>query len=211
MAFNHFSIRISLKLALLTVSLLILMELVRQPGYPVLSLLAAVLAVAQLFDVLRYVRKTNDELTRFLDAARYADFGQRFQMQQLGAGFEELGAVFTDIMERFKQTRQEQEEQLRHLKALIEHVPVPLLSVQLDGRVRLHNNAARRLFGAVRVHRLKDLRQFGDSFASCLEQIEAGERRLSNFRVDEMEKQLALVASQIMVGPRLKSWLACKT
>jgi hypothetical protein len=38
----------------------------------------------------------------------------------LGAGFAELGESFADILQRFQDTRQKQEEKLRHLKAVVD-------------------------------------------------------------------------------------------
>ncbi len=61
---------------------------------------------------------------------RYGDFGQKFDHAGMGAGFNELGEVITDILERFKAYKRQQEEDFKHLKALIEQVPVPLISPQ---------------------------------------------------------------------------------
>lgn len=208
MVFKRFPVFISLRVALLALSLLLLVTVFSRHIYPVLSLLLAALVAAQLVEALHYVSKTNAELTRFLDAARYEDYGQRFETANVGAGFEELGATFTDIMARFKTTRQQQEGELRHLQALIEHVPVPLLSVQVDGRINLHNNAARRLFGNAKVQRLSDLVQFGDNFVTHIETIVAGERRLVSFVADDMEKQLTVAATQIVVGSQVEKLIS---
>jgi hypothetical protein len=92
---------------------------------------------------------------RFFESVRFGDFGQQFKStgqgkeqgkqlnKQLGAGFDELATVFTDIMTRFNDARDSQELQLRQLKSLTEHIPVPLLSLHPDGTIRLHSNAAR--------------------------------------------------------------------
>src|SRR5690606_16188766 len=121
------------------------------------TLLLAVITVILLLELYRYISQTNTELVRFLDAVRYNDFSQRFQPIKTGAGFERLSEALDDIMQRFKSSRQQQEEKLRHLESLTEHIPVPLLSLYPDGRLRLHNNAARRLFGSVSVNRIEDL------------------------------------------------------
>ena len=129
MAFKHFSLRIGLRIALLALTLAAWISLLILPGYPTLTLVMTAVVVVQVGEIFRFVSKTNAELTRFLDAVRYADFGQRFQMRDLGAGFDGLGEAFTDIIERFQAERAQREEELRHLKALTEHVPVPLLSL----------------------------------------------------------------------------------
>jgi two-component system nitrogen regulation sensor histidine kinase NtrY len=204
MVFKHFSFQIGFRIALLTLVLTASALLFLVPGYPILRLLLAGIAAAQLYDIFRLVTRTNADLSRFLEAVRYADFGQRFDMRRQGAGFEELGGVFTDIIERFQLERSQQEHDLRHLRALTEHVPVPLLSLHADGRVQLHNNAARRLFSSAPVARVDDLATFGEEFSRQVLAVEPGERRLSVFRVDGLEQQLTISATEIVVAGTLE-------
>ncbi|MCG8433138.1 MAG: ATP-binding protein, partial [Gammaproteobacteria bacterium] len=167
-------------------------------GYYATTLLLGIVTVILIVELHQYVTKTNTELTRFLEAARYGDYGQQFYSS--GAGFENLAEVFNDIMKHFKASRQEQEENLRHLKSLTEHIPVPLLSLYPDGRVQLHNNAARRFFSGVTIKKLEDLNAFGENFYAAIKNIEPGKRVLVNFFFDEMERQLSVVATQIITG-----------
>jgi nitrogen fixation/metabolism regulation signal transduction histidine kinase len=148
------------------------------------------------------VSRTNQEVTRFLDAARYADYGQRFNLGKMGAGFAELGDTFTDILERFRENRAQQESELRHLKALVEHVPVPLISIHSDDHVTLWNNAARRLLGTTHVAQLNDLAQFGEDFPEQIRTIQPGERQLISFTIDNMERRLTIAVSQILIAGR---------
>jgi len=156
--------------------------------------------------VFRYVSKTNVELTRFFDAARYADFSQRFELKYLGAGFDDLGKTFTAILKRFQANRSNQEEELKHLKAMIEHVPVPLISIHsgskliADSKLTLWNNSAKRLFGSNHVSKFADLEQFGEDFTHHLQSVGAGERRLVIFKVDGMEQQLTISATQLIIA-----------
>ncbi len=200
MGFRNFSVLLGLRVFLLVLTLTLLVYLVLEPGYPVLRLLLAGIAALQLAEIVGYIRRTNRELTRFLDAIRYADFSQRFEMQQVGAGFDELGEVFTGIVSRFQALRNQQEETLRHLKALMEHVPVPLLSVYHDGKLELHNNAARRLFGSTRVERLDDMKAFGEDFHRHLKAVAPGERRLAVFQSDGLEQRFTISATEIAIA-----------
>ncbi len=200
MGFNRFSLLLAIRLFFIMLSLAAVGLLVVTPGYHAATMLAIVVSIGLTIEVFRFISKTNQELSRFLDAARYADFGQRFEFKHLGAGFAELGETFTDIMERFRDDRQDQESELRHLKALLEHVPVPLISVYGDGGVTLWNNAARRLFGVNHPNRVDDLSNFGEEFADRIGRIKAGDKFLIDFHVDEMEQRLTVSASEILIA-----------
>ena len=200
MGFKRFSVLLAVRQAFIIAGLGLFVYLLSAPGLHAATLLSFLLVAGLTAETVRFVSKTNSEISRFLDAARYADFGQRFNMNNLGAGFDELGETFTDILGRFRDIRSTQEEDLRRLKAVIEHVPVPLISIKPDGSVQMWNNAARRLFGSVHVTRIADLRQFGDEFAKGLTVITAGERRLVHMENDGMEQTLTIAATQIIIG-----------
>ncbi|TNE62424.1 MAG: PAS domain-containing protein [Alphaproteobacteria bacterium] len=208
MGFKKFSLLLALRLMLIMLTLLGLAYLIIVPGYHAATLLVFGITSALTYEVFQFVAKTNAELTRFLDAARYADFSQRFNLQGLGAGFGELGEAFTDILGRFQAVRAGQEEELRHLKALIEHVPAPLISLHGTGKVTLWNNAARRLFGSAHVTRLADLHQFGPELAKHVTTLQAGERRLVSFVAEGLEQQLTVAASQIVIGGKVEKLLS---
>ena len=159
MGFNQFGASLALRLFIIMVALSIVGFLIVTPGYHAATLLGLFITAAFTFEMFKFITKTNQEVTRFLDAARYADFGQRFGFGKLGAGFPQLEQAFTHILERFREDRTEHESELRHLKALLEHVPVPLISIHASNQITLWNNSARRLFGISRVTRLADLEQ----------------------------------------------------
>ncbi len=208
MGFKKFSLMIAMRTVLVMLTLILLTFLITTPGYHAATLLVSLFLIVQCLLVFGFITKTNAELARFLDAARYADFSQRFELKGLGSGFGELGNAFTDILKRFQAVRTNQEEELRHLKAMIEHVPVPLMSVHYDGSLTLWNNSARRLFGSNHVTKLADLGQFGEEFSDHIQATRAGERRLVNFEVDGMEQQLTILSTQIITAGKQEKLLS---
>lgn len=208
MGFNRFILFLLFRLFFIMIGLAATGYLVTTNGYYATTILSFIVLVAMIFEVYRFISKTNQELSRFLDAARYADFGQRFYFEDQGAGFGELGDTFTHILDRFREDRKQQESELRHLKALLEHVPVPLISVHSDHQITLWNNAARRLFGATLVTKVKDLRQFGLNFMVDIQTITPGEKRLVGFEVENLRQQLTVSASEITLASNTEKLLS---
>ena len=200
MGFKRFSIIIALRTILIMLTLVLLSYLIVIPGYYASTLLIITIFMIQSVTLYRFILKTNNELTRFFDAARYADYSQRFELQELGAGFGELGKTFTDILKRFRENSAEKEEEFRHLKALIEHAPVPLVSLHADGRVSLWNNSARRLFCSNTITHIDNLADFGDEFSKQVQSINIGERRLITLEIDSMQQRLVISATQIIIA-----------
>lgn len=200
MVSRRFSVMLALRLGLVGAALVVLVWLLLRPGHYSATIISAVVLVILTTELWRFVSRTNREVARFLDAARYADYSQRFSLQDIGTGFGELGNTFTDILDRMWGAREEQEIELRRLAALIDHIPVPLLTVHADGSITLQNNAARRLFGAEHVTRLRDLRQFGVDFHDAVAEAVPGNRELVSFTVESVEYQLTLAVTENIVA-----------
>ena len=66
-------------------------------------------ALVLIVELWRYVSRTNRNVARFLEAARYADYSQRFDFEHDGSGFPALGAAFTDILHRMRDRSTNQE------------------------------------------------------------------------------------------------------
>jgi len=200
MVYRRFLVLLAIRLVVVGLAVSALIWSLLQPGYHSAMILAAGVLVLTVAELWRFVGRTNREVARFLDAARYADYSQRFSLEDLGAGFGELGRTFSDILDRMYEQRADQEIEVRRLRALIDHIPVPLMTVHPDDSITLQNNAARRLFGASRVTRLRDLQQFGHSFREAVAEAVPGERQLVTFSVEGVEYQLTLAATENVVA-----------
>jgi nitrogen fixation/metabolism regulation signal transduction histidine kinase len=172
------------------------------------TMLLVIVVFVQAVELLKFTSKTNSELVRFLEAARYADYGQRFDFQDLGTGFGELGVAFSDILNRFQSVSTYEEKERLHLKALVEHVPVPLLSEYGDGRVTLWNHAARGLFGSESVTRVPDLARFGEKFVEQVTQLGVGERTIVLCEIDGLKQKYSLTASQVIIGGKMEKLMS---
>lgn len=203
MVYRHFSIVLTVRLIVVGAALAAVIWLFLQPGYHSATILAAAFLIISAAELWWFVGRTNREVARFLDAARYADFSQRFSLQDIGTGFGELGETFSDILNRMYEQRADQEQEVRRLNALIDHIPVPLLTVHGDNSITLQNNASRRLFGAADVSQLNDLRKFGVSFHDAVAEAVPGNRELVTFSVEGIEYQLTLATTEnVIAGDR---------
>jgi nitrogen fixation/metabolism regulation signal transduction histidine kinase len=203
MVYRRFSVFLAIRLVIVGLAISVLVWLVLRPGYYSVTILAAGVLVITVAELWWFISRTNREVARFLGAARYADYSQRFRLEDIGTGFGELGDTFTDILDRMHEQRADQEFELRRLRALIDHIPVPLLTIHGDDSITLQNNASRRLFGTSHVTQLRDLRQFGVAFHDAVAQAVPGKRELVTFSVEGVEYQLTLATSEnIVAGER---------
>ena len=199
MVFNRFAKQVALRVAALFATLLVLAHLVSQTRLLAVTALVAILMLLQAALVVRFIYRTNRELTRFLGAIRYDDFQQSFAMGELGPTFVDLKSAFEEVMVHFRETRLEREAQRRYLEALVEHVPVAILALHDDGVVELLNNAARRLLNASAETAVDRLVEYGAAFQRDVAQSKTGERTVTRIEIDGVQRHLILSTMQITV------------
>lgn len=200
MVFKRFSLFIISQTVLIVLTILLFVYFINQPGFHAATLLTCIIIVVLFSKLIQFVKKTNAELTRFLDAARHADFSQRFNLNNLGSGFDELGTVFDEVLHRLQRERASNEEKLRHLKAIVEHVPVPLMSLHTNQKITLWNHAARRFFGNNEVSKLSDLAKFRAELPSEITQVNVGENKLIDIEIDGMNHRLNISTAKLTVN-----------
>lgn len=115
------------------------------PGLGAVRLIALSLVIGAAAGMVRHVSRTNIMLARFVEALRHDDFATRVDASG-GAGFDRLGTVLNDTISRLRAQRSKSAEELRFLEALLDDVPVALLTADVEHGVRPVNKVARRLF-----------------------------------------------------------------
>ncbi len=197
---GSFAVQLLVRVAALFGLLAVLAYVVTSTDFHAVALVAGAITVIQAGLLIRFVGRTNRELARFLDGIRYDDFLQSFSNRELGAGFDEMGLALEQAMHRFRAARLSDEARRRYLEALVEQVPVALLSVHDDGTVELLNSAARRLLNASSRTSLDALAAYGESFRRDIAQSRPGGRTLTRTEIDGIERHLVLSTTQIIAG-----------
>ncbi|AJP72162.1 sensor histidine kinase [Sphingomonas hengshuiensis] len=163
--------------AALAVALLGCVAAIATPGLAAARIIALCLVVAALAGLWQHVTRTNRTLARFVEGVRFGDTALRFESGG-GASFGRLGAAINDALDRLRQAQDRSAGELRYLDALVDDLPVALLTVDEAGQVALANRAARRLFTAAHGRRTEDFAVYGATFARRLAAASAGEELL---------------------------------
>jgi two-component system nitrogen regulation sensor histidine kinase NtrY len=198
MAFKNFGMLIILRFAILSLGIAGFLYAFNNPRYHAVTLLAFIIILCLIYELWIFLTKTNREIARFLSSARYMEFNQSFEFEDAGAGFKDLGKSFTEILERLKNMRMAQEAELSYMRSIINHIPVPLMTVSKDGDLSLLNNAARRFFGTPQPTRIIDLKQFGEAFYEQLINCRAGEKPVVKVSIDGLDTQVSLGLMEVM-------------
>lgn len=192
-----FLLGLSWRLIALVLALAALIYLAVEPGLHAATLVAWAACVGLISSLWSYVQRTNQEVARFVEALTYADFSASFGHKREGFGFEQLGSAMNAAVAKLRDERGKAQDTNRTLAALVDEVPIPLLTVDSEGRIDLLNKAARRMFSQFKATQLADMAAYGDGFADDLAHAPVGERRTSQLLIDETPQTASLSVSDV--------------
>lgn len=192
---RRFEFGLAWRVALMLAALALLVGAFAMPGLVAARIVAALVATAALHSLWAFVRRTNFEVARFVDAVGFHDFSQRFSTPS-GGGFDILGAALDEAMRTLRERRARMSEETLFLSLVLDDAPVALLTVADDGAVALLNKAARAQFDRHQGSRLADYETYGAEFATALA-LPPGGRRLTRIMVDGVAQRVMLSTARV--------------
>ncbi len=192
-----FLLGLSWRVIALVLALAALVYVAVAPGMHAATLVAWGACVGLIASLWNYVQRTNHELARFVDALTYGDFSATFGHKREGFGFEQLGQAMNLAVAKLREERARSHDTNRMLAAMLDEVPIPLLTLDSEGSVELANKAARRMFSQYKATQLADMRAYGERFAHDLANAHVGERRTTQLMVDETPQTAALSVAEV--------------
>ncbi|MGY6741231.1 MAG: sensor histidine kinase [Cecembia sp.] len=121
------------------------------------------------FNLISYVTVTNRKISRFLESIRYSDFSSSFtQDSNLGSSFKEMNMSFNEVIDAFKKTRAQKEEQMLFLQIMIQHINTGIISFDSEGKIGVINGAAKQL---LQIPQFKDIHDLGKLSKDLLREV----------------------------------------
>lgn len=163
-------------------------------------ILLIVLAI-QVFDLIRYVNKTNRDLSKFLLSIKQKDYAINFSDLKSGKSFRSLYSAFDEIINSYQKVKIEKEAQFHFLLTLIEHINVGIISIEGDDDITLMNNPAKKILNLPDIKSWRGITAKSPGFAEAVDSIKKEDRRLVDISVGAEKKTLSLnVSSMKLIG-----------
>jgi two-component system, NtrC family, nitrogen regulation sensor histidine kinase NtrY len=195
MGFRDFRFRVALRVILLSMTVALVVWMAGKETMQFSALFLGAIGCLQLWEMYRFVAQTNRKLARFLESIRYSDFASGFTADNhLGESFRELNRSIYEVMEAFRTTRSEKEEQAHYLHTMVEHVGTGIISFDMDGRVGLMNATAKRFLQTGQLHSIDELIHKRPKVYKALFDLKPG--KSSILQIDK-DTQLSIQATEL--------------
>jgi len=202
MTYKNFRLNIIIRILLLATAIFLFFRSL-QWDYRITPVLVVVVIIFLVYSLVRYVDRTNRDLTSFLESIRFSEFTRTFQIEGMGSSFDELNRAFNDVINDFQKVRSEKEEHFHYLQSIVQNIDVSIIAYRKDGTVEMINRAAKQLF---QIHSLKNVRgleQLSPDLVNALMNINPGENTLVKVQDQDDILQLAVYATEFKVKDKL--------
>ena len=199
MLIKSFKSQLILRVLFLTATSVLFAFLVFKTEFMFVPLAVAFLGVFQVFSLIRFMEKTNRDLSRFLLSIKFDDTSQTFTSQGLGSSFSELKDGFNEVMKKLQQTRSEKEVHARYIETIIQHVGTGLLAFKPSGRVDLINNAAKKLLKVAGLRNIRDMKAESPELVDTLLNLKHGEKKLVKLGKEGEAGYLSIFAHSFVI------------
>ncbi len=202
MIFKNFRINIIVRILLLTASVFLFFYTLNT-NFRIVPILIGIVIVFLAFSLIRYVDRTNRDLTSFLESIRFSEFTRSFQIEGMGSSFNELNKAFNDVINDFQKVRSEKEEHFHYLQSIVQNIDVSIIAYRKDGTVEMINKAAKKLFQIHSLKNIKGLEQLSPELVNNLLNISPGENTLVKVQDQDDILQLAIYATELKIKEKL--------
>jgi two-component system nitrogen regulation sensor histidine kinase NtrY len=202
MTFRNFRLNIIIRILLLSASIFLFFY-TWETNYHVTPILVGIIILFQVYSLIRYVDRTNRDLTSFLESIRFSEFTRSFQIEGMGSSFDELNRAFNDVISDFQKVRSEKEEHFHYLQSIVQNIDVSIIAYRKDGTVEMINKAAKQLFQIHSLKNVKLLEQLSPELVNTLLNISPGENTLVKVQDQDDILQLAIYATEFKIKDKL--------
>lgn len=155
-------------------------------------LVLSVVAIFQVGDLWRFIRRTNDNLTKFLQAIETRDFTVGFRHDRIDPSEKRLHRAFHLILDTIQESELSRQAQYLYLQGIVEHIPIGVIALNERDHIDLINPEAQALLDIPKVANWKNLKSEHSDAVRQLLLLSHGESRLLEITIGGSKKYLSV-------------------
>ena len=208
MVYKRFTISVLIQLLLILIVLFCIVFLffsLRWDQYIYTLVVISGILGFQIYYLLRFLTRTNRELTKFIEAIRHEDYSIKYPSNQNQNSIGELHNSFNTIINSFQQVKIDRETQFNFLQLIIGNIEIGLMAINNKNEIVLMNSAAEKLIGVHKPKTWRQLKMKAGTFCSEVEIVFGGGKKLIEWKTENESFNLSIeVINTILNGQQHK-------
>ena len=192
---RKFEFGLAWRTAVLVACVWLFIQALNAPDLRAGRIIAALIAFVALASLWTFIRRTNFQVSRFIESVRFEDYSQRFS-DPSGGGFDVLGDTLDAALKSLQARHMKESAEARYLSAILDDSPSALLTIDPGGRVELLNKAARQLFTLQPLSSAGDFDALGPEIAAAIK-LPPGTRKITRLMLDGVPHKAIFASAQV--------------
>jgi signal transduction histidine kinase len=195
MIFKNYEWKIILRVLLLLVTATVFAFVVIRQHYSLLIIVIP-LIMFQLLEIFRFLKKTQDEVSDFVESVHYRDFSRHFDVSHAPVELQPLRKGFNEINSAIKVISRERETQYQYLQKILELVDTGILSYETKtGNIAWMNESLKKMLQIPYLKTLDSLAKRDHELFEEIRDIKAGENKVVTLNRDKNSFKTLLSAT----------------
>jgi nitrogen fixation/metabolism regulation signal transduction histidine kinase len=200
MIYRNFRLAIFSRVFLIVaLSLTIAFVVVIKPMFFVLAA-TILLLIALIFNLIRYIEKTNHDLTHFLLSIRQGAFTESYTSGNRGKQHKQLSDALNEIVSEFAKVNEQKELHYQFLKTLNENINVSIFSFDATGNLITMNQAAKRMLDLPSFSKLEHFKKIDPALHQAVSTLDPEVRTVVKVILREETFQLSVQLKEIILN-----------
>lgn len=192
MSSKKFYLDIIIRVGLLAVVASVMGWLFFKEGALIPVVFISMVFIAQIFEMINYLNRTNRMIAYFFDAIRNEDSTLNFPEHTGNKSLSELNASLNRINDLIKDIKFELREQEQYFKTILEQVSIGIITFNEKGTIFLTNTAAKKLLNYEHLTHIEQLLRIDNKLYHTLKELQPGDQKLVNLGSKQGAIQLSL-------------------
>ena len=163
------------------------------------QIILGIILAGLTLEMIRFARRSNRELSKFILAIKYGDLSVNFSDDRLGRDFKELAGAFREVIQAYHREKIEKESQYQLLQSIIDHISFGIIAFNEEHDILLINQSAIELLNIERTKDWNYLIKHRPDFANQLEHMVRDGRKLIELGHGADMQQLSVYNHEIVL------------
>src|SRR6201996_2128572 len=210
MIFKRYEWRLLLRIFFLFVTMMATaLILVRDASFYIYLAVTIPLLIYEIFDLIRFQKKAQDEVSQFVESIHYRDFSRHFDVRKAPNELKPLRKGFNEINSTFKLISRERETQYHYLQKILELVDTGIMSYELEtGETGWINEAFKRLIGVPYLKTIGSLEKREPALYNDLLLLKPGDSKIITLTRNQQLVKILVTASVLRSDDKLSKLVA---
>jgi two-component system, NtrC family, nitrogen regulation sensor histidine kinase NtrY len=197
MVLNRFFISVFIRVILISISGVVLGIILQHLNHGYFYTLAGLIFLIffQAYLLVNYVNKTNSDLDKFFSSVQDHDSSIRFTESKSDDSFRKLRVRMNHVNTLIQRVKLENEKSAQFLNSVVDHIDSGLLSIDLNGEIKIFNQAAKKYFNVLQPVKLSALGSTDEGLSAIVNSIQPGQEILHKVRIGNNSQSILVKAT----------------